>query len=79
MRKAVFAAESKEVAETIAQGQAMINWHRNNLYSPFSGLYADRRWRNAFSVMGIIVASDIIARYFSLAGTHWTKKKMLDS
>jgi len=37
LRKAVFAAESNEVAETIAQGQAMINWHRNNLYSPFSG------------------------------------------
>lgn len=37
LRKAVFAAESKEVAETIAQGQAKINWHRNNLYSPFSG------------------------------------------
>ena len=37
LRKAVFAAESNEVAETIAQGQAKINWHRNNLYSPFSG------------------------------------------
>lgn len=37
LRKAVFAAESREAAETIAQGQAKINWHRNNLYSPFSG------------------------------------------
>lgn len=37
MRKAVFAAESSHVAETIARGQALINWHRNNLYSPYSG------------------------------------------
>jgi len=37
MRKAIFAAETREVAETIARGQALINWHRNNLYSPFSG------------------------------------------
>ena len=37
MRKAVFAAESSHVAETIARGQALISWHRNNLYSPYSG------------------------------------------
>jgi len=37
MRKAVFAAESRQVAETIAQGQALLNWHRNNLFSPYSG------------------------------------------
>jgi len=37
LRKAVFAAESRQVAETIAQGQALINWHQNNLFSPFSG------------------------------------------
>lgn len=37
LRKAVFAAEDREVAETIARGQALINWHRNNLFSPYSG------------------------------------------
>lgn len=37
MRRAIFAAESRDVAETIAKGRAMLQWHRDNAFSPFSG------------------------------------------